>query len=69
MTHAQRKAEFDRLFQSIPASSNAARVRRVCSLINVRPNTVYIWRMRKPPSVPSARTLELLALKLAAEAV
>jgi len=68
MTHTERKHRFDRLFASIDAPSNAARVRRVCELVGVKPGTVYIWRMKKPPAVPSVRTLELLQIKLAREA-
>lgn len=47
MTPAQRKAEFDRLFESIPGK-NIDRINKVCSILFCKPNSVRLYRMKKP---------------------
>lgn len=45
MTKEQRKAEFDRLFESIPGR-NIDRIRAVCGILFCKPNTVRVWRVK-----------------------
>ncbi|MCE2909393.1 MAG: hypothetical protein LW712_11175 [Burkholderiaceae bacterium] len=56
---AQRKAEFDRLFESLPGT-NVQRIASVCQAIAVKTGTVRIWRLKAPPRVPSQRSIDLL---------
>lgn len=59
MNQEQRKAEFDRLYESIPGK-NVERIRRVCDILFCKPNTVRVWRMAKPPrTIPESKLLIL----------
>lgn len=59
MTPEQRKAEFDRLYESIPGK-NTDRIKRVCDVLFCKPNSVRIWRMAKPPRVIPEAKLRIL---------
>ena len=59
MTKEQRKAEFDRLFESIPGK-NIERLHAVAEVLYCKLNTVRIWRMAQPPRViPEAKLMML----------
>jgi hypothetical protein len=64
MNTQQRKQEFDKLFEALPGT-NVERINAVCQAILVKPGTVRIWRMKAPPRVPSARSLQMLKQALA----
>lgn len=59
MTPIQRTAEFNRLFESLPGK-NVERIARVCDVLYCQPNTVRIWRMKKPPRVIPEAKLRIL---------
>lgn len=61
----QRKAEFDRIFESLPGS-NIDRIRAVTATLLVRENTVRGWRLARPHRVPSERMMGLLRRAVAA---
>lgn len=61
---ARRKAEFDRLYESIPGK-NMDRIRRVCEILCYRPNTIHILRMKRPTRFMPDRMLEILRQALA----
>ena len=64
MTPEQRKQEFDRLFESIPGK-NIEKIRKVCSILHCKENTVRTWRMEQPPKfIPEAK-VKILADALA----
>lgn len=60
MTPAERKAEFDRLFQSIPAKRNIDRIRFVCGALFCEENTVRVWTMKDAPRIIPAAKLKIL---------
>lgn len=62
---AARKAEFNRLFESIPGR-NKFRVKLVAEILGYKPNTVRVWRMKnqKQVRVISERMLALLRAEL-----
>lgn len=60
MTPQQRKAEFDRLYLSIPATKNTERISAVCSILYCKPNTVRIWSMKNPPRIITEKDLNVL---------
>lgn len=59
MTPAERQAEFNRLFESIPGK-NTDRIKRVCEILFCQPNSVRIYRMKKPPRVIPEAKLKIL---------
>ena len=63
-----RAIEFRRLFDTIPAESNAARVRWVAEKLMIAEITVRIYLMKHPPRVPTRLSMRVLAeeIKLAA---
>lgn len=63
MTKEERKAEFDRLYESIDGT-NMDRIERVCSILFCAPITVRIWRMEKPPRVIPEAKLKILRAAL-----
>lgn len=65
MTPEQRTAEFNRLFDALPGK-NIDRIRRVCDVLYCQPNTVRIWRMKKPPRVIPEAKLKILARAIGA---
>lgn len=64
MTPQDRKAEFDRLYESIPGR-NVDRIKRVCEILFCKPNSVRIWRMAKPPRVIPEAKIKILEAALA----
>lgn len=60
MTREERKAEFDRLFQSIEAN-NKTRVKTVVKILHCKPGTVHIWCMDNPPRVIPENSLKVLS--------
>lgn len=61
MTPEERRAEFNRLFESIPAKKNTERIQRVCEILFCKPGTVRIWRMKNsPPRMISESSLKIL---------
>ena len=65
----QRKAEFDRIYNAIPARANIERIRYVCGILYCRENTVRIWRMRHPPRIIPVSSLKILRAALEREGV
>ena len=65
MTPAERKAEFDRLFKSIPAKRNIDRIRFVTQVLFCEENTVRVWTMENPPRIIPASKLKILQRALA----
>ena len=65
MTPEQRKAEFDRLYKSIPGK-NTERIERVCGILFCKPNSVRIWCMAKPPRIIPEAKLQILKRALQA---
>lgn len=65
-TPADRQAEFKRLYASIPARSNLDRIRRVCEVLHIQPNTVRIYCMKQPPRTIPERSLKILRAALTA---
>lgn len=65
MTPTERKAEFDRLFESLPGR-NIERLRRVADALFCKENTVRIWRMKAPPRVIPEAKLKILQRALKA---
>ena len=59
MTPEQRKAEFDKLFDSLPGK-NVERIRAVADVLFCRENTVRIWRMKQPTRVIPESKLKML---------
>lgn len=59
MTAEERKAEFDKLFDSLPGK-NIEKIRAVADALYCRENTVRIWRLRKPTRVIPEVKLKLL---------
>lgn len=64
MTPEQRKQEFDRLFESIPGK-NIEKIRRVCSILHYKENTVRMLTMRNPPKIMPEAKIKILAEALA----
>lgn len=60
MTPQQRKAEFDRLFESLPGPRNIDRLRWVSEALFCKINTARIWRMKTPPRVIPEAKLRIL---------
>lgn len=60
MTPQERKAEFDRLFESIPGR-NIEKIRKVCSILQYKENTVRILRMKNGEKVIPERMLAILS--------
>ena len=56
----RRLAEFRRLFGTMPGPRHVDRIRQVAARAHVREQTVRVWTMRTPPSIPSERVLALL---------
>lgn len=56
-----RQIEFRRLFDTIPAESNAARIRWAADKLMIAENTVRIYLMKTPPRVPTRLSLRVLA--------
>lgn len=55
MTPEERKAAFDRLFESIPGK-NIDRINKVCSILFCKQNSVRLYRMKKPARyIPEAK--------------
>jgi len=67
MTPEQRKQEFDRLFESIPGK-NIEKIRKVCSILHYKENTVRTARMKNPPKIMPERMLTILRDALEKEA-
>lgn len=63
MTPQERKAAFDRLYESIPGK-NMDRIQRVCEILFCKPNSVRIWRMTKPPRVIPEAKIRILEAAL-----
>jgi hypothetical protein len=59
MTPAERKAAFDKLFDSLPGK-NVEKIRAVADTLYCRENTVRIWRMQKPTRVIPESKLKML---------
>ena len=59
MTTQERKAEFDKLFDSLPGK-NVEKIRAVAGALFCAENTVRIWRMKKPPRVIPEAKLKML---------
>ena len=59
MTPTERQAEFKRLFESIPGK-NTDRIKRVCEVLEIKPNTVRIYRCAEPTRTPPERSIKLL---------
>lgn len=59
MTPQQRKKEFDRLFESI-SGSNIERIRKVCSILHYKENTVRIMRIKHGKKIIPERMLTIL---------
>lgn len=60
----QRQAEFKRLYASIPAVRNIDRIRRVCEILHLQPNTVRVYCMRQPTRTIPERSLKILRAAL-----
>jgi hypothetical protein len=56
----RRLAEYRALFDALPGPRNADRIRQAAARAHVKEQTVRVWAMRNPPSVPSERVLALL---------
>lgn len=54
-----RKAEFDKLFDSLPGK-NVEKIRAVCAVLFCKENTVRVWRMKTPTRVIPASKLKIL---------
>lgn len=55
MTPQERQAEFNRIFESIPGK-NMDRINKVCSILFCKPNSVRLYRMKKPARfIPEAK--------------
>lgn len=55
----RRKAEFDKLFDSLPGK-NVERLRAVSAVLYCQINTVRIWRLKKPTRVIPDSKLKIL---------
>lgn len=55
----RRKAEFDKLFDSLPGK-NMERLRAVSGVLYCKINTVRIWRLKKPSRVIPDGKLKIL---------
>lgn len=55
MTPAQRQAEFNALFDALPGK-NIEKIRKVCSILFCKPNSVRLYRMKTPSRyIPEAK--------------
>lgn len=61
----QRHIEFLRLFATVPADSNVARIRWVAEKLDRAENTVRIYLMKTPTRVPPKLALRVLADEIA----
>jgi hypothetical protein len=59
MTPIERKAEFDRLYETLPGR-NIDRIRAVCDVLFCKPNTVRIWRMKATQQIIPESKLRIL---------
>ena len=69
MTPEERKAEFGRLFKSIPGR-NIDRIRKVCALLHYKENTIRIFTMKGDNAkvMPEAK-LKILKRELEREGI
>ena len=59
MTREERKAQFDRLFDSLPGRK-VEKIRYIAGLLYCAENTVRIWQLREPTRViPKGKLLIL----------
>lgn len=61
---ARRKAEFDKLFESIPGK-NVEKIRRIADVLCCRENTIRVYRLKKPTRVIPDGKLRILQRDLA----
>lgn len=55
MTQEERKAAFDKIFESIPGK-NIDKINKVCSILFCKPNSVRLYRMKRPSRyIPEAK--------------
>ena len=64
MTSEQRKAEFDKLFDSLPGK-NVEKIRRMADVLCCAENTIRIYRLKKPTRTIPASKLRILQRELA----
>jgi hypothetical protein len=60
----RRKAEFDKLFDSLPGK-NIEKIRRIADILYCRENSVRIYRLKKPTRVIPDGKLKILRRELA----
>ena len=59
MTHEQRQAEFNVLFDALPGK-NIEKIRRVCAILHLKENTVRLYRLNPPSRIIPERSLKIL---------
>jgi hypothetical protein len=59
----RRKAEFDKLFDSLPGK-NVEKIRRIADILCCRENSVRIYRLKKPTRVIPDSKLKILRREL-----
>jgi hypothetical protein len=63
MTSEERKAAFDKLFDSLPGK-NVEKIRRIADVLCCRENTIRIYRLKKPTRVIPESKLRILQRSL-----
>ena len=59
MTPTERKAAFDKLFDSLPGK-NVERIRRMADVLCCRENTIRIYRLKNPTRIIPESKLRIL---------
>jgi hypothetical protein len=65
----QRRAEFNRVFDAIPAKNDAERIEKICTILGYQPHTIRVLRVKGKAwkVIPQAK-LDILKRELQREA-